>query len=170
APDRRRDQDELSDELRMPEGDEERDAAAQRVAHDVGPLELEVLDERGDVFGHQLGADRSIDVGRSAVSLQVRGDDLTALRERRKVGAEHRNRAEASVEQDERMPRSLDLVVELDAVDIGVMAFACFAAPLSLSLALFVGKGDASRYRAHFFVFPRSMNGPPAWRTRSSCR
>src|SRR5207249_2422265 len=148
SPDRRRNEDDLSSELRKPKGYEERDAAAQRVARHIGPVELQILDERRDVLGHQLGADRSINVGRSAMTLQVRGDDLTALREGWKVWPEHRGRPEAAVEQDERMPRPVYLVIELDAVDVGVFArdFALSApGPFGrLGLDFFVGNGDAS--------------------------
>ena len=42
-----------------------------------------MVNERGDVAGHQLDVDRSIDVSSPAMSLQVDGDDLVALREQR---------------------------------------------------------------------------------------
>jgi len=46
------------------------------------------------------------------MSLQIDDDDLPALRERREVGAEHRRRAETAVQQDERVPCSVNLVKE----------------------------------------------------------
>jgi hypothetical protein len=69
---------------------------------------------------HQLGADRTIDVRGSAVALQVDADDLPTLGERGEVGAERLDRAEAAVQQDERAARSVDLVVELDAIHVCV--------------------------------------------------
>ena len=77
-------------------------------------------DETRDVAGHQLGAERSIDVGRPAVPLQVDADDLPALRQRRKVGAEHLGRTETAVQEDQRPTTSVNLVVELDAIDVRV--------------------------------------------------
>src|SRR5207249_5714819 len=90
------------------------------VAHDVGSLELQMPDEGRDVARHELRADRPIDVGCSAVALQVDADDLTAFRERREVGAEHLDGAETAVQQDQRPARAVDLVVELDVVHVRV--------------------------------------------------
>jgi predicted component of type VI protein secretion system len=40
-----------------------------------------MVDKGGDVVGHQPDVDWSIDISGAAVSLQVGGDDLVALRE-----------------------------------------------------------------------------------------
>ena len=69
-----------------------------------------------------LDADRAIDVGRPAVALEVRRDDLVAVRQGRQDRAEHLARAEAAVEEDERAPGSPCLVVDVEAVDVGVLA------------------------------------------------
>ena len=104
------------------DGGEERDAATERVAHDVGLLEPEVVDERGDVVGHELDVDRPIDVGGPAVALEIGDDDLVARREGRQQRPEHLARPEPAVEEDERPPGAVGLVVEVDAVDVGVLA------------------------------------------------
>ena len=59
----------------------QRDVAAERVAHHVGLRQAEVLDERGDVVGHRLRAQRAVGVGRVAVALQIDGDDAPPRRE-----------------------------------------------------------------------------------------
>ena len=130
----------------MPDGRQERDAAAQRVAHEVRPFEFQMLDQCRDVVRHQLRAKWSIDVGRTAMALQVDCDDLPALGERREVGSEHRGRAQAAVEQDERPARSVGLVVELDPVHVGVAAHTFrLASPFGLGVALvFLGKDGSS--------------------------
>ena len=65
----RRDGDEPSDDLGMANRRLESHAAAKRVAHDVGLVEPEMPDECRDVVGHQLDAERPVDVGGSAVAL-----------------------------------------------------------------------------------------------------
>ena len=100
----------------------QRHPATERVADDVRLVQPEVVDERGDVVGHQPDVDRSIDVGGAAVALQVDGDDLVALRERGKNRPEHLARPEPAVQQDQRPPGPDRLVVEIDAVDLGVLA------------------------------------------------
>jgi hypothetical protein len=143
-----RDNDELADEIRVSQGCEEGDPPAQRVAHEVGPVELQVLDQRRDVAGHQLRAEWPIDVGCAAVSLQIDSDDLAAFRKGRQGGAEHRYCAETAVQKDKRMSCSEGLVVELDAVHVRIFADAFrLASPRALSfpLELFLWCGDASR-------------------------
>src|SRR3989442_12276693 len=54
--------------------------------------------------------------------LQVDGDDLPAFGERREVGAEHLDRSETAVQQDERSAGAVGLVIELDAVHVRVVA------------------------------------------------
>ena len=100
----------------------ERHAAAERVADDVRLVEPEVVDQRRDVVGHQPHVDRSVDVGGAAVPLQVDGDDLVALGQRGQDRPEHLARPEPAVQQDQRPPGPVGLVVEVDAVDLGVLA------------------------------------------------
>src|SRR5882672_740586 len=81
-----------------------------------------MVDERRNVAGHQPDVDRSIDVSGAAVSLQVDGDDMVALCEQRQDGPEHLARPESAMQQDERPPAPMSLVIEVDAVDLGVLA------------------------------------------------
>ena len=101
---------------------EERDAATERVADDVRLVEPEVVDERRDVVGHEPDVDRAIDVGRPAVTLEVDRDDLVVRGEGGQDRPEHLARAEPAVEQDQRPAAAVRLVVEVDAVDVGVLA------------------------------------------------
>ncbi len=85
----RRDQDQPADLVRVPHCELQRHAAPQRVAHNVGLGELEVVDERGDVIRHEPRVDRPIDVCGASVSLEVDGDHLVVRRELRHHGLEH---------------------------------------------------------------------------------
>ena len=114
--------DELAHLLRILHRSEQRNAAAERIADDVGLLQPEVVDERRDVVGHQLDVDRPVDVRRAPVPLEVDGDDLMALRQRGERRPEHLAGSEPTVQQDHGSPRSVGLVVEVDAVDLGVLA------------------------------------------------
>jgi len=102
----------------------ERHPSAERVAHEVRPVQPEVVDECGDVVGHEPDVERSVDVGRAAVPLQVDGDDLVPLRQPGKERPEHLARPEPAVQQDQRPPGPMRLEVEGDAVDLGVLAVA----------------------------------------------
>ena len=118
----RRRHDELADLVRILHRGEQRDAAAERVADDVRLLQPEVVDEGRDVVGHEPDVDRPIDVGGAPVPLEVDRDDLVALRQRGEDRPEHLARHEPAVQQDQRPPGPVGLVVEVDAVDLGVLA------------------------------------------------
>src|ERR1700674_1172384 len=81
-----------------------------------------MVDKGGDVVGHQPDVDWSIDVSSPAVSLQVGGDDLVALRELGEDGPERLVRHESAVQEDQRPPGTVGLVVEVEAVDLGILA------------------------------------------------
>ena len=114
--------DELPDELRVVDRGLERDPAAERVADEVDLLEPEVLDEGGDVVAHRDEADRPVDVGRAPVALEVGEDDAVSGGELVGHRPEHLARPESAVEQHQRPAAAVDLVVEADAVDIGIGA------------------------------------------------
>ena len=99
---------------------EERYPSAERVADEVRLLEPEVVDQGRDVVGHEPDVDRPIDVCGAAVPLEVDRDDLVALGQHREDRPEHLTRAEPPVEQDQRPPDTVGLVVKVDAVDLGV--------------------------------------------------
>ena len=72
----------------MTESREEGHAPAKRVADEIDLPELQVLDQRGDVAGHQLRTERPIDVGCASVTLEIGDDDLMSRRERREIRPE----------------------------------------------------------------------------------
>lgn len=111
----------LADEFRVLDRRPHRGAATQRVAAHIGLIQPEVADQRGNVAGHEAHVDPSIDFGGPSVALQVGRDDLVVGRELRQDGPEHGTRAEAAVEQDERSSTAVGLVVEVEAVDVGVV-------------------------------------------------
>src|SRR4029078_190935 len=121
-PEHGRDNAQLPDQLGMTNGELQRDAAAHRVPNDVYPIELEIPNERRDVVGHELHTERPADVGRAHVTLEIQSQELPSRRERRKIPAEHLDGAESAVEQNEGTALAMDLVVEFDAVDLGVFA------------------------------------------------
>jgi hypothetical protein len=59
----------------------------------------------------------------SAVCLEVDGDDLPGFGELRQVRAEHLARPDSAVKQDQGLSFSMNLVVEFEAVYLGVTAF-----------------------------------------------
>ena len=77
----------------------QRDAAAERIAHDIGLREPELLDERGDIVGHRLVGERAVDIGGAPVPLQIDSDDLAPRRELRQHRTEHFDSAETAVQQ-----------------------------------------------------------------------
>src|SRR5947208_14070969 len=80
-----------------------------------------MVDERGDVVGHEADVYRSIDVSGTAMSLQVDGDDLVALCEHWQNRPEHLARSKPTVQQDQRASGPDGLVVEVVAVYFGVL-------------------------------------------------
>ena len=114
--------DELADLVRVLRGSHEGHPAAEGEADDVRLVEAEVVDERRDVIGHEPDVDRPIDVGRAPVALEVGEDDLVVLGQRWQGRSEHLAGSEPAVQQDHRPSGAVDLVVEVDAIHIGVFA------------------------------------------------
>ena len=108
--------------LRVLHRGEQCNAAAEGVADDVWLLEPEVVDEGHDVVGHESDVDRPIDVRGAPMSLEVDRDHLVPFRQRWEHRPEHLTRHEPAVQQDHRSARPVRLVVEADAVDVGVLA------------------------------------------------
>src|SRR5947209_9853197 len=99
-------------------------AATQRVPDDVWAGQREVVDQRRYVVGHETWVDGSIDASGAAMSLQVDGDDLVALREQWQNRAERLARHESTMQQDQRAPSPVSFVVEVDPVDRCVLGVA----------------------------------------------
>ena len=96
-----------------------RDGAADAEPEDVGPCDLQVLQETDDV-GRQPGAgERAVDVVGASVPLEVGGDHLAGPRQGRQHLAELLIDVEqAAVQQDERgAAGAVQLVVHLQPVD-----------------------------------------------------
>jgi len=93
----------------------QRHAAAERVANDVRHVQAQVPDERGNVAGHEVRAERSVDVGGPTMSLEVDQDHLVTGREHRQDRREHLAGAKPAVQQDERSPAAVSLVVQVQA-------------------------------------------------------
>jgi len=81
-----------------------------------------MLDQGSDVVRHERDAQGSIDVGRAPVALQVHSDHLSAPSKGGEIRPEHLERAQAAVQQDERPAGAGDLVIQLYAVHVGVVA------------------------------------------------
>ncbi len=122
GPDVRSGHDEPADLGRVLHRGVECHAAAERIAHDVGPVQPEVVDKGRDVVGDEPQLDRPVDVGGAAVTLQVDRDDLMVFRQRWKYRPEHLARSEPTVQQHHRPTGPVRLVVEVDAIDLGVLA------------------------------------------------
>ena len=113
--------DEPTDLVRVFHCREECDSAAEGVTDNVGLVQLQMVDERGDVVGHEPDVDRPINVSRTTVSLKVDDNHLVLLRELGEGRSEHLARSKPSVEQDQRLASPVGLEVEIDAVDLGVL-------------------------------------------------
>jgi hypothetical protein len=108
----------------MLDGEPEGDAAAERVAHDVDLLGAEPVEDHGHVVAHVDHVDPPVAERRAPVAVQVNADDLAVLGEDRQHGTEHLDRAQPTVQQQERLALSVDLVVVVESV--GLDAAACF--------------------------------------------
>jgi hypothetical protein len=56
-------------------------AAAERIAHDVRPVQRQVVDEAAMSSAMSPSSIGPVDIGGAAVALQVNGDDLMVVRE-----------------------------------------------------------------------------------------
>ena len=109
------------DHVRVLDRRPQRHAAAEREPHDRGALVPEGADQRRDVVGHRLEPHRAVDGRRAAVRLEVDPDDLPPGGEQVDVRAEHLDRPEPAVQQDQRLALADDPVAELDPVHVRVL-------------------------------------------------
>jgi hypothetical protein len=95
----------------MPDRQLQGNSAAQRTAHHVGPLHPQLPHQGGDVIGHRLEAQWTLDIGGAAVSLQFDRDHLPRLCERGQDRTKHRDTDDSAVQQNERFAAAMDLVL-----------------------------------------------------------
>jgi hypothetical protein len=80
-----------------------------------------VFDQGCHVVGHRLEGHGPFDVGGAAVGLEVHAYDLPVSSEQRQYLAEHLDRADTAVKQDQGLPFAVNLIVHLEAVHRGVV-------------------------------------------------
>src|SRR5436309_4015619 len=95
---------------------------AERVADKIGPVDADPLHQRRDILRHQFEAQGTIDVSGAPSGLHRDRDDLPAFRERRQQGSEHLTGAAVAVQQDQRIPSAVGLVIHFEAVYDSVTA------------------------------------------------
>ena len=132
--------------LGMPDRQRQGDRASHAVAEHVGPLDLQVFEQRGRVVRHLLAGQRAVDVRRVSVPLQLDGDLLPVPGQGRVRGRP----AERPVQQDQRLAGAVDFVVHLQAVDRGVPLLhrsRCIGIGLTRLVARFSRRCHANRRR-----------------------
>src|SRR5688572_26203477 len=77
-----RDTHNFPDSLRMADGYLHRHASAHAVSDEIGPGNLEVIEESSDVVGQVLEREIARDVGSAPMTLHLDGDHLSGRRER----------------------------------------------------------------------------------------
>jgi hypothetical protein len=125
APGERRREDQLPHQPGMPARHLERHAGAVAEAEEVRLGDAEVPEQRRDVVGRSVEANRRVAVGGAAVALFLDGDDATSPGQERDYPAEGDvDGRTAAVEQDQRNAAggAVGLVVHRDAVHGGVAA------------------------------------------------
>ena len=113
----------------MTDGDRQGDRASHAVAEDVGLLDLQMPEERGDVVRHVLVGHGAVDVRHVSVPLQLHGDHLPVPGQSRMDVRP----SECTVEPDQRPAGAVDLVIHPEAVHVGILALAVHAGFLSLA-------------------------------------
>lgn len=86
----------------------------------MGLGNIELVEQRGNVVAHGLERKRAVGVRRAAVALQFDRDHLMGLREGLEQRGHFADRHQSAVQQDERSTLSVDLMIELDAVHLGI--------------------------------------------------
>ena len=93
------------------------------VSEDVRPVDAEVIEQCHHIGRAVRGRDLPIDVRGTAMTLQFDGDHLMPVdQEGDQVAEAEVDGEHAAVQQHERTPRAVQLVVQMQAVDVGVPA------------------------------------------------
>src|SRR6185369_16454071 len=92
--------------------------AADRLAQDSGLVDLQMIHEGHDVVGKVEAIGAALDIVRPAEAAQVQRYDLVPLREVADLLPPDRVVAAGAVQEDERWPATVDLVIEVDPVDL----------------------------------------------------
>ena len=79
-----------------------------------------MVKQRGNVVAHGLERKGTVGVRRAAVTLQLDRDYLAGLCQRLEQRHHLANRHQAAVQHDQRFTLSVDLVIEFDALHVGV--------------------------------------------------
>jgi len=120
---RRRHDDQPAHQLRMLEGELQRRAAAERIAHDVHLAQTELLHDDGEVATDVDEVDLLARAERGmAVPVQVDADHSAARGELRERGTEHAGREQPAVEQQQRLALAVHLEPVVHAVGGDVAA------------------------------------------------
>ena len=98
------------------------DPGAHAEPDDVRALDPEMLHERRRVVGHPFVGDRPIGVAGPPVSLQLERNDPTVLSQRLQERRHPVDGHVSAVQQNERLPLAVDLVVDVQIVDLCVHA------------------------------------------------
>jgi hypothetical protein len=98
--------------------------ASIAVAHEVGFIDFQKLDESECVVSGLPEGEWAVDIGGATVPLLLKGDDHARFGERGEHGSERSvDSGTATVEQDERLAGAADFVIKLEAVDGSVAGF-----------------------------------------------
>jgi len=134
-----------ADAFGVVDGELERGCRSHAVPEDVGAVNAEVVEQSGDVTGQGGRRDGALDVRSAAVALQLDADDGVAAGEGRDEGGEVQVDGEhPAVQQHEWGAVAVFLVVQVQAVDVGVAGLA----------------GGRSRWSSS--CCPRSVDGFPS--------
>jgi hypothetical protein len=104
----------------MPQAELQCHAAAEAVAVDVGLFDPQVPQQPGGVVGELLVGERAVDVGGVPMALELDGDHLAVLGQRRDETAQQLDGHVRARQHDQRVPLPVDLVVHVQPVDRGV--------------------------------------------------
>jgi AraC-like DNA-binding protein len=113
-------EDETPHELGSLERHQKGDGRAVRVPEQVRGSADDLLEEGDRLVGHDVVGDRAVDVGRATVTTPVGAKHAEALREGGQVLLEGTRVREAGVQEDERLPVTVLLVVDVHVCELDI--------------------------------------------------